>query len=252
MANKIALVTGGSRGLGKDMALRLAEKGHYVVITFKSQKDAAEDVIKEIESNGGQAASLSFDANDIPSLSHFIGEFKQIITTKWNTDKFDFLINNAGIGATIPFAQATEEAFDQFVNIHFKSVFFLTQKLLPIMNDNGSIINISSGTTRFCVPGYSIYSPMKGAIEVFTRCLAKEIGARRITANIVAPGPVETDFNNGGNRDIPERNQFLASLSPFGRVGQATDIGGVVAFLCSADAAWINGQRIEVSGGINL
>lgn len=252
MANKIALVTGGSRGLGRDMALRLAEKGHYVVITFKSQKDAAEDVIKKIESNGGQAASLSFDANDIASLNDFIGEFKQLITTKWNRDKFDFLINNAGIGATIPFAQATEEAFDQFVNIHFKSVFFLTQKLLPIMNDNGSIINISSGTTRFCVPGYSIYSSMKGAIEVFTRCLAKEIGARGITANVVAPGPVETDFNNGGNRDIPERNQFLASLSPFGRVGHASDIGGVVAFLCSADAAWINGQRIEVSGGINL
>lgn len=252
MANKIALVTGGSRGLGKDMALRLAQHGHNVVITYVSQKQAAEDVVKEIETMGKEAVSLNLDTNNIPSLTDFINEFGQTLQNKWNVQSFDFLINNAGIGATIPFPQVTEADFDKFVNIHFKSVYFLTQRLLPLINDKGRIINISTGTTRFCVPGYSIYASMKSAIEVFTRYLAKEVGARGITANVVAPGPVETDFNSGGNRDIPERNKFLASVTALGRVGLAKDIGGVIAFLCSEDGAWINGQRIEVSGGINL
>ncbi len=171
---------------------------------------------------------------------------------KWNNSTFDFLINSAGIGATIPFGQVTEDDFDRFMNIHFKSVYFLTQKLLPMMNNEGRIINISTGTTRFCVPGYSVYASMKGAIETFTRYLAKEVGARGITANVVAPGPVETDFNNGGNRDIPERNKMMASQTALGRVGLPEDIGGIIAFLCSTDAGWINGQRIEASGGISL
>ena len=252
MNNKIALITGGSRGLGKDMAIRLAQAGHDVVVTFVTQKDAAETVVKEIEAMGRQAIALQLDANHIGSLSDFVNEFKKTLQTKWNVASFDFLINNAGIGATIPFEKTTEADFDQFMNIHFKSVYFLTQKLLPLINDHGRIINISTGTTRFFVPGYSIYASMKGAIEVFTRYLAREIGARGITANVVAPGPVETDFNSGGNRDIPERKKFLASLSPLGRVGLAKDIGGVIAFLCSEDGGWINGQRIEVSGGINL
>ena len=252
MANKIALITGGSRGLGKDMALRLAQHGHNIVITFVSQKQGAEDVVKEIEATGRQAMSLHLDTNNIASLTDFINEFRETLQAKWNESSFDFLINNAGIGATIPFAQVTEADFDKFMNIHFKSVYFLTQRLLPLINDNGRVINISTGTTRFCVPGYSIYASMKGAIEVFTRYLAKEVGARGITANVVAPGPVETDFNSGGNRDIPERNKFLASLTALGRVGLAKDIGGVIAFLCSEDGSWINGQRIEVSGGINL
>ncbi|MEO6329018.1 MAG: SDR family oxidoreductase, partial [Ginsengibacter sp.] len=169
-----------------------------------------------------------------------------------DVDAFDFLINNAGIGATIPFADVTEEVFDRFMNIHFKSVYFLTQKLLPFINNNGRIINISTGTTRFCVPGYSVYASAKGAIETFSRYLAKETGARGITVNVVAPGPVETDFNNGGNRDIPERKKFLASQTALGRVGVPKDIGGIIAFLCSEDGGWITGQRIEVSGGINL
>ncbi|MEO6455551.1 MAG: SDR family oxidoreductase [Ginsengibacter sp.] len=249
--NKIALITGGSRGLGKEMALRLAEYGHYVILTYHSQQDAALEVVRSIEAAGQKAATLSLDTADVSSLAAFVEQVKQILH-KWDADAFDFLINNAGVGATIPFAEVTEEVFDSFVNIHFKSVYFLTQRLLPLMNNNGRIINISTGTTRFCVPGYSVYASVKGAIETFTRYLAKETGARGITANVVAPGPVETDFNNGGNRDIPERNKMLASMSALGRVGVPKDIGGIIAFLCSEDGGWINGQRIEVSGGINL
>lgn len=252
MTNKVALVTGGSRGLGKDMALRLAEHEHDVVITYQSQKEAADEVVKEIESLGQKAAALPFDSNDFLSLEKFVQQFKEVLQNKWNTEQFDFLINNAGIGATIPFEQVTEEVFDKFMNVHFKSVYFLTQQLLPSINYNGRIINISTGTTRFCVPGYSVYASMKGAVEVFTRYLAKEVGERGITVNVVAPGPVETDFNNGGNRDIPERKKFLSSQTSLGRVGLPKDIGGVIAFLCSEDGGWINGQRVEVSGGINL
>ena len=252
MLTKIALVTGGSRGLGKDIALRLAQHGHDVVITYQSQKEAAQAVVSEIELHGNQATSLPFDANDFSSLEKFVQQFRELLQNKWNVQSFDFLINNAGIGATLPFAQVTEEDFDKFMNIHFKSVYFLTQQLLPLINDNGRVINISTGTTRFCVPGYSVYASMKGAVEVFTRYLAKEVGAKGITVNVVAPGPVETDFNNGGNRDIPERKKILASQSALGRVGLPGDIGGVIAFLCSEDGGWITGQRLEVSGGINL
>jgi NAD(P)-dependent dehydrogenase (short-subunit alcohol dehydrogenase family) len=252
MTSKIALVTGGSRGLGKDMALRIAEKGNHVVITYVSQKEAAEKVVKEIEKMGKQAVALPFDANKISSIKDFVKIFEQTIQKKWNINKFDFLINNAGVGANIPFENATEEDFDRFMNIHFKSVYFLTQQMLPSINDGGRIINVSSGTTKYSVPGYSIYASMKGAIETFTRYLAKDLGPRGITVNVVAPGPVETDFNNGGNRDFPERKKMLASRAALGRVGLAKDIGGVVAFLCSDDGGWINGQRIEVSGGMNL
>jgi NAD(P)-dependent dehydrogenase (short-subunit alcohol dehydrogenase family) len=252
MENKIALITGGSRGLGKEMALRLAEKGADIVITYVSKKKAAEEVVKDIEATGRKAAVLKFDANNIGAISDFVNGFKEILSSKWNTDKFDFLVNNAGNGANIPFEKATEEEFDLFVNIHYKSVYFLTQKLLPLMNDKGRIINISSGTTKYVIPGYSLYSPMKGAVEVLTRYLAKEVGPRGITVNVVAPGPVETDFNNGGNRDIPERKKFLASRAALVRVGLPEDIGGVIAFICSDDARWITGQRIEVSGGMNL
>lgn len=252
MTNKIALITGGSRGLGKEMALRLAENGRNVVITYASQKEAAEKVVKEIDPTGKQAASLHFDASEVSGLGNFVSDFQRTIQQKWNVSKFDFLINNAGIGATIPFEKATEEEFDRFMNIHFKSVYFLTQQLLPFINDHGRIINVSSGTTKYSVPGYSIYASMKGAIETFTRYLAKEVGSRGITANVIAPGPVETDFNNGGNRDNPERKKMMASRAALGRVGLAKDIGGVIAFLCSEDGGWIDGQRIEVSGGLNL
>jgi NAD(P)-dependent dehydrogenase (short-subunit alcohol dehydrogenase family) len=250
--NKIAVVTGGSRGLGKDMALRLGQQGNDVIITYQSQKEAADAVVAEIEAGGQKAAALHLDVSDFKTLDGFLKEVKQALETKWNVSAFDFLINNAGIGATIPFVQVTENDFDRFMNIHFKSVYFLTQKSLPLMNDNGRIINISTGTTRFAVPGYSVYASMKGAIETFTRYLAKEVGARGITANVVAPGPIETDFNNGATRSNPERKAIMAAQTALGRVGQAEDIGGIIAFLCSKDAGWINGQRIEASGGISL
>jgi len=249
---KIALVTGGSRGLGKNMALRLAEKGSDVIITYQSQKEAAEAVVAQIESAGQKAAALHLDVADFGSLDNFLQQVSETLQSKWDVSTFDFLVNNAGIGATIPFTQVTEADFDRFLNIHFKSVYFLTQKSLPMMNDGGRIINISTGTTRFCVPGYSVYASMKGAIETLTKYLAKELGARGITVNVVAPGPIETDFNNAAIRNNPERKAALASMIALGRVGQAEDIGGVIAFLCSADAGWITGQRIEASGGATL
>jgi NAD(P)-dependent dehydrogenase (short-subunit alcohol dehydrogenase family) len=252
MTNKIALVTGGSRGLGKEMALALADKNIDVVLTFKTNKDEAEKVVQEITKKGRKAATLAFDISQIKSIDPFISEFKKVLQSNWSTDKFDFLINNAGIGATIMIPQVTEEAFDNLLNIHFKGVYFLTQKLMNSVNDNGSVINISTGTTRFTNPGYSVYSSMKAATEMFTKHIAKDFGSRGIRANIVAPGPIETDFNNAAIRSNPEMKARLSSLSPLGRVGYANDVGPVVAFLCTEESRWINGQRIEVSGGINL
>ncbi len=252
MANKIALVTGGSRGLGKEMALALADKNIDVVLTYKTNKSEAEKVVEEIIGKGRKAAALSFDISQIKSLDEFVNEFIKTLKSNWSSDKFDFLINNAGIGATIPILQVTEEAFDNLLNIHFKGVYFLTQKLITNINDQGSVINISTGTTRFTNPGYSVYSSMKAAVEMFTKHLAKDFGSRGIRANVVAPGPIETDFNNAAIRSNPEMKARLSSLSPLGRVGNANDVGPVVAFLCTDESQWINGQRIEVSGGINL
>ncbi|MBX9785167.1 MAG: SDR family oxidoreductase [Chitinophagaceae bacterium] len=251
MSSKIALVTGGSRGLGKDMAISIAKKGFDVMLTWRSNEELAHETVKEIEALGRNAAALHLDMSRFESLDLFIKNVTSVLQQKWNADKFDFLINNAGMGATVPFTNVTEELFTDFLNVHFKGVYFLTQKALPLLNDGGRIINISTGTTRFCVPGYSVYASMKGAVEIFTKYLAKELGARGITSNIVAPGPVETDFNSAAIRSNPQMKGFLSSLSPLGRVGNADDIGGVVAFLCTEDAKWINGQRIEVSGGIN-
>ena len=250
--SKIALVTGGSRGLGKDMALNLAKKGIDVIVTYRTNKAEAEDTVRQIESSGQKAASLALDMNQFSSLDQFVKEVIDILGTKWNTNKFDFLVNNAGMGATVPFLEVTEELFTEFLNVHFKGIYFLTQKLVPLINENGRIINISTGTTRFSNPGYSVYASMKGAIEVFTRYLAKELGSKGIGANVVAPGPIETDFNSGAIRSNPQMKERLSSMSPLNRVGAANDIGGVVAFLCTEDARWINGQRIEVSGGINV
>lgn len=253
ITSKIALITGGSRGLGENMAIALAKKGHDIIITYNSQKEKAEAVVKQVEAAGRKAVALQFDASQPGSITNFITELKSVLTKHWSREKFDFLINNAGIGATIPFEKSSEADFDNFMNIHFKSVYFLTQQALPVMNDGGRIVNISSGTTRFVNPGYSIYASMKGAIEVLTRYIAKEIGSRKITVNVVAPGPVETDFNNAAVRNAPtERKNMLAANTALGRIGQPDDIGGVVAFLCSDEAGWVNGQRIEASGGINL
>jgi NAD(P)-dependent dehydrogenase (short-subunit alcohol dehydrogenase family) len=252
MSTKIALVTGGSRGLGKNMALRLAESGHDVILTYHIQKEDAMLVVKAIENMGQQAVALPLNVNNVGSLDDFLTAVSAVLNEKWKRKSFDFLINNAGVGATIAYTDATEEDFDILMNIHFKSVYFLTQKALPLLNDGGSIINLSSGTTRFCNPGYSIYASMKGAVETFTKYLAKEVGSRGIRANVIAPGPIETDFNNATIRNNPQIKERLASMTALGRVGEANDIGGIVAFLCSKDGYWITGQRIEASGGISL
>lgn len=248
---KIALVTGGSRGLGKDMAISIARRGIDVILTYRNKEAEALETVKEIIALGRKAVALPLDMGNVQSLDGFVQQLQQALQSNWEKDRFDFLVNNAGMGATVPFLQVTEDVFDDFLNVHFKSVYFLTQKTVPFINEGGRIINISTGTTRFSNPGYSVYASMKGAVEVFTKYLAKELGAKGIGANIVAPGPIETDFNSGAIRNNPQMKTALSSLSPLGRVGDAADIGGVVAFLCTPDAAWINGQRIEVSGGIN-
>jgi NAD(P)-dependent dehydrogenase (short-subunit alcohol dehydrogenase family) len=252
MKTKIAVVTGGSRGLGKDIALSLARKGTDVVLTYLTKKEEAEKVASEIEEMGRKSAVLLLDMSALGSYDNFLGKLSSSLKENWNTGTFDFLVNNAGIGATIPIGQVTEQDFDHLLNINFKGVYFLTQKALLMINDGGAIVNISSGTTGFSLPGYSVYASMKGAIEVFTRYLAKELGGRKIRANVVAPGAIETDFNNAGLKNSPQRKAYLTSATPLGRVGQADDIGSVVAFLCSEDSKWINGERILVSGGINL
>lgn len=249
---KIVLVTGGSRGLGKDMALSIARKGMDVLLTYRTNEEEARQVVKEIEGMGQKASALPLDMNQLSSLDSFVQQVLSELSSKWNTQTLHFLVNNAGMGATVPFEQVTEELFDEFMNVHYKGVYFLTQKLVPYMTEGGGIINISSGTTRFCNPGYSVYASMKGAVEVLTRYMAKELGAKGIRANVVAPGPIETDFNSAAIRNNPEMKARLSSLTPLGRVGNAEDIGGVVAFLCTEEARWVNGQRIEVSGGINV
>ncbi len=249
---KIALVTGGSRGLGRDMALRLAEKGIDVILTYNSNSDAAAEVVKAIEATGRKAAALQLNTGDVSSFDAFFARAAKTLKETFDAEQFHFLINNAGIGMYMPFAQTTEAQFDELMNIHFKGVYFLTQKALRQLADGGRIINISSGLARVSMPGSSAYGSLKGAVEVLTRYMAAELGARGITANVVAPGAIETDFGGGRTRDNKEVNARIASLSPLGRVGLPEDIGGVVAFLCTDDAKWINGQRIEVSGGMSL
>lgn len=246
---KIALVTGGSRGLGKNMALALAKKGIDVILTYNSKQAEADEVVSSIEALGQKAVALQFDAGNVKSFDNFIAQVKNALTTKWSRDSFDFLINNAGIGIHKNFAETTEEDFDLLNNIQFKGVYFLTQKSLPIIADGGRVINLATGLTRFALPGYSAYASMKGAIEVFTKYLAKELGPRGIAANVVAPGAIETDFGGGVVRDNEQLNAVIASNTALGRVGLPDDIGGVVAFLCSEEGRWVNAQRLEVSGG---
>jgi NAD(P)-dependent dehydrogenase (short-subunit alcohol dehydrogenase family) len=250
--NKIAIVTGGSRGLGKDMALSIAKKGIDIILTYNTNEALALEVVNEIELMGVKAAALHLNMSDFNSLTGFVQNVSAVLAGHFNANQVDFIVNNAGMGKTVPFTDVTEVIFDDFLNVHFKGVYFLTQKIVAIMNDGGAIINISTGTTRFSNPGYSVYASMKGAIEVFTKYLAKELGPKGIRANVIAPGPVETDFNNGAIKNSPQFKAMLGTMSPLGRVGAADDLGGVVAFLCTEDAKWINGQRIEVSGGINV
>lgn len=246
---KIALITGSSKGLGKNTALALARKGVDVIVTYHTSKAEADDVVLEIESIGGKATALQLDTRDIKSFDIFVASVKQVIQGKWQASQFDFLVNNAGIGINKPFAETTEEEFDNLMNMHVKGVFFLTQKLLPTIKDGGRIVNISSGLARFALPGYSAYAMMKGAVEVLTRYLAKELGERQIAVNTVAPGAIETDFGGGAVRDVKEVNDFIASQTALGRAGVPDDIGGAIAALLSEDNRWVNAQRIEISGG---
>jgi len=250
--NKIALITGGSRGLGKNMALSLANKGVHVIITYNTKKDDALAVVAEIEKTGQKAAALQLNTAVIHNFEGFFEEIKEVLKTVFSADRFDFLINNAGTGVYAPFAETNEQQFDELLNIHFKGVFFLTQQALSLINDGGRIINLSSGLARFATLGFSAYAAMKGAIETLSRYQAQELGTRGITVNVVAPGAIETDFGGGAVRDNEQMNKHIASITALGRVGLPDDIGGVVAFLCSEDAKWINAQRIEVSGGQHI
>lgn len=249
-ATKIALVTGGSRGLGRDAALALSRKGIDVILTYVSQQEQAEAVVGEIERTGRKAAALFLNAGETSSFDSFVLKLTELLRTKWNAERIDYLVNNAGIGVNTPIANTTEEQFDSLMNVHFKGVFFLTQKLLPYMNDHGAIINLSTGLTRFSIAGYGAYAAMKGAIEVLTKYMAKELGPRGIRVNAVAPGAIATDFNRLNSNE--EGRKHIGSMIALGRVGEPEDIGGVVASLCTDELGWINGQRIEVSGGMNL
>lgn len=249
---KIALVTGGSRGLGKNMALSLAKKGIGVILTYHSQQAEADNVVAEIKLLGLQAVALVLDTANVQGFDAFFERVKTALRDTFAAEKFDFLINNAGTALYAAFADTTEAQFDDMVNIHLKGPFFLTQKALPLLHDGGRIINISSGLARFASPGSSAYASMKGAIEVLTRYQAKELGSRGIAANVVAPGAIETDFGGGRVRDDKQINEHVASATALGRVGQPDDIGGVVAFLCTEEARWVNAQRLEASGGMFL
>jgi len=249
MTHKIALITGGSRGLGKNTALHLARKGVDSIITYRSQQAEADQVVQEIQKLGGKAVALQLDTGHLKSFAEFASQLDNALNTTWSSNHFDYLVNNAGMGIYNSLAETTEEQFDELMNVHFKGVFFLTQKLLPLMRDGGRIINLSSGLARFSFPGYGAYASMKGAIEVYSRYLAQELGSRQITVNVVAPGAIETDFGGGAVRDNPEVNKRMASMAALGRTGVPDDIGAMIASLLSDDNRWINAQRIEVSGG---
>lgn len=255
MANKqrkIVLVTGGSRGLGKDSALQLAKRGFDVIITYQSKKEAADEVVKEIEAIGQKGFALALDIASTAGFDQFTNEVKNLLDTQFDTAKLDALVNNAGIGLNATIEDTTEEILDAMTNIHFKGPFFLTQKLLPLLNDGGSIVNTSSGLARFSFQGYAAYGAMKAAVDSLSRYQALELGTRKIRVNSIAPGAIETDFGGGAVRDIAEYNQGIASQTALGRVGLPDDIGTVVAFLCSDDSKWINAQRIEVAGGFRI
>lgn len=250
--NKIALVTGGSRGLGRNMALRIAEKGLDVILTYHSNKEAANGVVQAIEQLGQKAVAFQLDTSDTNGFEVFFKKVSDYLSKAYNKNTFDYLINNAGTGIYKPFLETTEDDFDEMMNIHIKGVYFLSQQAAPLLSDGGGIINISSGLARFTLPGSSAYASMKGAVEVFTKYLAKELSNRKIRANVVAPGAVATDFGGGENKENDKKRALISKNTALGRVGEPEDIGGIVAFLCTEDARWINGQRIEASGGIML
>ena len=247
----LALVTGGSRGLGRDMALALAENGTDVILTYLGNRDKAEAVVAEIAALGRKGAALQLDVTDSAGYAGFAAALAAALESL-GADRLDYLVNNAGVGIHAPYAETTEAQFDQMVATHLKPAFLLTQSLLPLIRDGGGVVNISTGLARFALPGYAAYAAMKGGVEVLTRYQAKELGARGIRVNAVAPGALETDFGGGAVRDNAQVNAFFASQTALGRAGRPDDIGAVVAFLCSAAAKWVTGQRIEVSGGMFL
>lgn len=246
----IALITGGSRGLGRNTALHLARKGCDVAVTFHSREDEADAVVSEIAGLGRKAVALQLDTSDLTRFAAFSDDLQAALTNMRGEARLDFLVNNAGTGIHAPFAETTETQFDAMMSIHLKGVFFLTQRLLPLIRDGGKIVNISSGLARFSLPGYAAYATMKGGVEAMTRYLAKELGPRGITANVIAPGAIETDFAGGAVRDVPEINQYVASQTAMGRAGLPDDIGGAISSLLMGDMGWMTGQRIEVSGGM--
>lgn len=246
----IALVTGASRGLGKSTALKLAASGSDIILTYLANAEQAQDVVRQIEALGRRAVALRLDVAESERFPGFAAEVKTALGQGWQRDRFDYLVNNAGTGVHAAFDATTEAQFDEMVKIHLKGPYFLTQQLLPLINDGGRIVNISSGLTRFSLPGYSAYAAMKGGIEVLTRYLAKELGPRRIVVNTFAPGAIETDFGGGAVRDNAQLNAFVASQTALGRVGLPDDIGGAIAALLSSGSGWVNAQRIEASGGM--
>ena len=246
---KIALVTGASRGLGRNTALSIARRGGDVVITYHSRSGEAEDVVAEIQAMGRKAVALQLDTGNVAGFVDFAARLRDALGRVWERDSFDHLVNNAGHGDFAMIADTTEAQFDALVNVHFKGVFFLTQALLPLIADGGRIVNLSSGLTRFSAPGFAAYSAAKGAVEVLSRYLAKELGSRGIAVNTVAPGAIETDFLGGAVRDTPDLNKQFAEMTALGRVGVPDDIGPMIASLLSEDNRWINAQRVEVSGG---
>lgn len=249
---KIALVTGGNRGLGRNAALKIAQKGLDVIITYKNNREEADAVVHEIKAMGQKAAAYQLDTREVKSFDTFVKNITDHLENETGSSNIDFLINNAGTALYSPIAETTEEQLDDMVNVHFKGVFFLTQKMLPFINDGGGIINISSGLARFALPGSSVYGSMKAGVEMLTKYMAKELGSRKIKANVIAPGAIETDFGGGRTRDDENVNSMISGITALGRAGLPDDIGGVVAFLCTEDAGWINGQRIEASGGMFL
>ena len=250
-ATKVAIVTGGSRGLGRNTVLNLAKRGVNSIFTYHSNQSEAEKVVAAVAEAGSRATALQLDTGAVASFDNFVKEVERALEA-FGTARFDYLVNNAGTSNHTPIAETTEEEFDGLYNVHLKGVFFLTQKLLPLINDGGRIVNISSGLTRFALPGSGSYAAMKGAVEVLTRYMAVELGARGIAVNTVAPGAIQTDFSGGIVRDNPEVNKMVAGITALGRAGLPDDIGPMIAALLSDDNRWVNGQRIEVSGGMHL
>jgi NAD(P)-dependent dehydrogenase (short-subunit alcohol dehydrogenase family) len=251
MTEKIAIITGGSRGLGRNTAINLAKRGVDLIFTWRANEQEAESLIRECEALGRRAAGFRLDTGEVHSFDGFVEEVRRTLQS-WGRERFDYLVNNAGNSLHVGFTETTEEQCDSIFNVHVKGIYFLTQKLLPLMNDGGRIVNVSSGLARFALPGSSAYGAAKGAVEVLTRYLAKELGPRGITANVVAPGAIQTDFSGGIVRDNPEVNKTVANMTALGRAGLPDDIGPMIAALLSDENRWVNGQRIEVSGGMFL